>query len=340
MIRCTDGARALALVAVVPILAVAGLPAADTKTPLGVYEYVVEQAQGGFGAVSAAVESAITAGGWQLVGKVEVGAPKGCSFKSTVFAVVEQGYAGRLMAANKRTAPFAAVDRINVFQDEAGVHVAVVNVESVNRTVLMDDRAQADLSREHLKALRALVAGAVTGKASEREYGQRRDKGYIGKTMGVMAGGPFGEKVKDEFVITDRDWQATAEKVKLGLSARGPKWGLRLAYTLVLPEQETVVFGMTGSPMDSQSFSIVNAGGDETRSAYQCPGLDHAGAYPIEVVVTRDQNSVKVRMVDAMYRMKLFFEDAGKWAFMKNMGMPGSIHDELAAQIKAGLGMK
>jgi hypothetical protein len=38
-----------------------------------------------------------------------------------------------------------------------------------------------------------------------------------------------------------------------------------------------------------------------------------------------------------MYRMKMFFEDAGKWAFMKNMGMPGSIHDEIAAQIKSDL---
>jgi len=44
------------------------------------------------------------------------------------------------------------------------------------------------------------------------------------------------------------------------------------------------------------------------------------------------------RLVDTMYRMKMYFEDAGKWAFMKNMGMPGSIHDEIAAQIKAGLG--
>jgi hypothetical protein len=56
-------------------------------------------------------------------------------------------------------------------------------------------------------------------------------------------------------------------------------------------------------------------------------------------VVTRDGTAVKVRLVDTMYRMKMYFEDAGKWAFMKNMGMPGSVHDELAAQIKSGLGL-
>jgi hypothetical protein len=47
--------------------------------------------------------------------------------------------------------------------------------------------------------------------------------------------------------------------------------------------------------------------------------------------------AVHVRSVDAMYRMKMFFEDAGKWAFMKNMGMPGSIQDEIAAQVRPAL---
>jgi hypothetical protein len=35
--------------------------------------------------------------------------------------------------------------------------------------------------------------------------------------------------------------------------------------------------------------------------------------------------------------MKMYFEDAGKWAFMKNMGMPGSIADEISAQVRPAL---
>jgi hypothetical protein len=81
----------------------------------------------------------------------------------------------------------------------------------------------------------------------------------------------------------------------------------------------------------------VGSGSDSARDNYQCPGLAHAAAYPIEIVVARDGDSVKVRMVDTMYRMKMYFEDAGKWAFMKNMGMPGSIHDELAEQIASAV---
>jgi hypothetical protein len=35
--------------------------------------------------------------------------------------------------------------------------------------------------------------------------------------------------------------------------------------------------------------------------------------------------------------MKMCFEDAGKWSFMKNVGMPGSIADEISAQVRPAL---
>jgi hypothetical protein len=322
-------------------LALAGGPAraSDAKAEFGVYEYVLESATGTIDDVAGAMESAFSLRGWRLLAKVDAGVPPGCRYRARVFAIVDPEYAQKLMAVSRKTAPFAVVDRVNVFEDEAGLHVAVLNAESVNRTVFMDDGALADLSRAHVGVLRALVTGAVTGKVSDREFGEKRSRGYIGKTMGVMAGGPFAEKVKDEAVVGSADWNAVAEKVRQGLARPAGKWGLHLTYELKLPEQETVIFGSTGSPMDSKSFSIVGAGADQGRGSFQCPGLAHAAAYPIEVVVTQDGPSVRVRLVDVMYRMKMYFEDAGKWAFMKNMGMPGSVHDELTAQIKSGLGL-
>ena len=49
---------------------------------------------------------------------------------------------------------------------------------------------------------------------------------------------------------------------------------------------------------------------------------------PLEVVLRTTADGTTVELIDAMYRMKKFFEDAGKWAFMKNMTMPGSLADE------------
>jgi hypothetical protein len=223
---------------------------------------------------------------------------------------------------------------VNVFEDEKGVHVSVLNPRSILRTVLMDDQKHGALIESHLSALRALVSGAVGGAPGSQDYGQAREKGYIGKTMGVMAGGPFTEKVEDVAVMGGDDWKGTAERVRAALEKKGPKWGLHLAYSLEIPEAETVLLGSTGTPMDTKSFEIVGAGSDSSRDDLKCPGLAHAGAYPIEVAVAKEAGSVHVRVVDTMYRMKMYFEDAGKWAFMKNMGMPGSIQDEIAAQVR------
>jgi hypothetical protein len=315
-----------------------GLSAGGADRELGVYEYVVDPVEAPFDVAVTALQEGLAARGWRVLAGVPCGVPAGCPFRAVVVAAVNPPYARQLMAANPRTAPFAVVDRVNVFEDEKGIHLAVVNVESVNRTVLMDDARHEDLARSHLDALRELLGAVVPGRQVHREYGEQRSRGHIGKTMGVMAGGPFAQKLNDEAVVGGGDWQGVAARLRQGLSAPGGKWGMHLVYELELPEHETVVFGTTGSPMDSRSFSIVQAGADGARRSFRCPGLAHAAAYPLEVVVAREGPSVRVRTVDAMYRMKLYFEDAGKWAFMKNMGMPGSIHDELAAQIKSALG--
>lgn len=312
--------------------------AAAERADHGVYQYVLDPAQGTVDEIAAAVESAASGSGWRVLANIPCGAPEGCKYKARVLALYDPAYAPKLLTVNARTGPFGMVDRVSVFEDEKGVHVAVLNPRSVIRTVLMDDALHAALAAEHLQALRALVAGAAHGTPSQRDFGQTRDKGHIGKTMGVMAGGPFAEKIEDIAVVPNGAWRQVVDKVRAGLEKKGAKWGLQLAYALEIPERELAVLGTTGTPMDAKSFDIVRAGSDGDRQSLQCPGLAHAAAYPIEVVVAREGGAVRVRLVDVMFRMKMFFEDAGKWAFMKNMGMPGSIADEIKAQVKSSLG--
>ena len=312
-----------------------GAGAAAEAPRAGVYQYVVTRAQGTRDAVAAAIAEAAPAAGFRVLARVPAGAPAGCGYAAEVLALYHPEYGREVLAANRRTGPFAVVDRVNVFEDERGVHVSVLNPRSILRTVLMDDARQASLAEAHLAALRGLVSGAVTGTSASRDYGEVREKGYIGKTMGVMAGGPFAEKVEAVAVLGGADWQAAVDGLRAAMEKKGPRWGLHLAYALEIPEAETAVLGATGTPMDTRSFEIVRAGADSSRDGLRCPGLAHAGAYPIEVVVVKETGVVRVRRVDSMYRMKMYFEDAGKWAFMKNMGMPGSIGDELSAQIRS-----
>jgi hypothetical protein len=329
------GRSAFALLLV--LVAAAFLGAAE-PTEHGVYQYVLDPAQGTVDEIAAAIEAGASGSGWHVLVNDGCGTPAGCKYKARVLALCDLAYAHKLLAANARTGPFGIVDRVSVFEDEKGVHVAVLNPRSVLRTILMDDAKHAALAEEHLQALRALVAGAAQGTPSQRDFGEMREKGYIGKTMGVMAGGPFAEKIEDIAVVPNGDWRQVVDRVRSGLEKKGPKWGLHLAYALELPENEVAVLGSTGSPMDAKSFDIVKAGSDDARRSLQCPGIAHAAAYPIEIVVAKGAGVVRVRLVDTMFRMKMFFEDAGKWAFMKNMGMPGSIADEIKAQVKGSLG--
>ncbi len=325
---------ALALIA---CLLLFSLSFAQKQEGYGVYQYIVEEASGTLEDLSQAIENSARENGWQVLARIDAGVPEGCPYRARVLVLYHPDYARQVMEANRITGPFAVVDRINIFEDERGTHVSVVNPHSINRTILMDDQAYEEMTAAHLNALRSMVTSVVQGRVSSREYGQFRKKGYIGKTMGVMAGGKFADKLIVVKRVASDDWQSVAASVKQGLEQKSKKWGMHLVYEVALPEYQTVIFGTTGTPMDSKSFAIVRAGGDKSRKDFKCPGLAHAAAYPIEVVVSGEEDGVAIRLVEEMFRMKMYFEDAGKWAFMKNMRMPGSIQKELEQQIERGL---
>jgi hypothetical protein len=176
------------------VLAGGSACAEDTHHEFGVYEYVIDKADGTADETAAAVESAFSRAPWRILARVDAGVPQGCRFRATVFAVVDPEYGRKLMAANRTTAPFAVVDRVNVFEDEAGVHVAVLNAESVNRTVLMDDASYFELSRTHVEALRAIIKGAVNGRASDREFGEKHHEATSARPWGSWLAVPLARR--------------------------------------------------------------------------------------------------------------------------------------------------
>jgi hypothetical protein len=303
----------------------------------GVYQYIVREANGTIDEIGSAIEDGAASEGWKVIAALDAGVPEDCPFGARVIVLYDSLYAARVIGANMETGPFAALDRVAVFEDEDGVHVSVVNPHSINRTILMDDSAYEDMTADHLMALRKMIESHVEGTPTDKEYGQFREEGYIGKTMGVMAGGKFEDLLREKASVNGESYKKVAGKVRQGLKQTGEEWGMEYAYQVDIPEFDMMILGTTGTPMDSKSFEIVGHGADKSREDFECPGIAYAGAYPIEVVVARRDDEVKVYMTDVMYRMKMYFEDAGKWAFMKNMSMPGTIEEEIAGQIEDGL---
>jgi hypothetical protein len=315
------------------------LPDGLSGQDVGVFLRLVDAEPGTMDQVSSDLEGAIESAGWSLLASYEAGVEAdACAYSARVFvvdwpehtrAVLSQGYHGA----------FAAPLRLAVYEDELGVHVSAVNPRSVNRTIVAEEGMDEEWARL-AEALRETITSAMGKPPAQGEFGQFRDKGRIGRTLGIMAGGPFLEKIKD--VGTDPAGEVGAEGVArrvfdvLQAGEPGKDWGMRPVY-LMTPVENVAVVGFTGERMEARSFSIVGKGSDDSRSEMACPGIDHAAAYPVEVVFVREGEEVRVIVVDEMYRMKMFFEDAGKMSFARNMTMPGSIEDEIKDLVRSAL---
>jgi uncharacterized protein (DUF302 family) len=331
-------ARAI-LASLLVLILTAAAPQTTSAQNFRVYMRVADVEPGSVDEVSARLESAIKAAGWTLLASYQAGVdPDACSFRARVFVVDWPEYT-RVVLSQGTHGAFAAPLRLSVFEDEAGVHVAAVNPRSLNRTIVAEEGLDHEWERFATELKATLTAGMGLPPV-QGEFGQRRGKGRIGRTMGIMAGGPFLEKMKDVATVPAGEGgvRDVAEDLFQTLHAGevGKDWGIRPVF-LMHPADGVAVMGLTGQRMEARSFSILGRGGDDRRSDMACPGIDHSAAYPVGVLFVQDGDQVEITLVDEMYRMKMCFEDAGKMKFARNMRMPGSIEDEIKNLIRAAL---
>ena len=292
----------------------------------GVYIKVIEKAQGSFDEISSAVEAGLTKGGWEILGSHDTGVPDGCTYRSRAISFSSEDYAAKVLE-NGVKAAFALPLRAGIYEDEKGINIVFVNPSSINRTIIAET-AMNTFSLDTANALVETIAGSVKGNVVNEQAGQMRKKGRIGG----MGGGDFMDKI-DEVRSSDSTLVQTAAKIKGAILQNDIEW--KLVYSYDLADRGAVIYGLTKTVTEAKAFSIA---GDKRKSdANTCPGIDHAAAFPIEVVVYKDEGQVKVVLMDGMYRMKMYFEDAGKWAFMKNMTMPGKIEKEMVDAVSTGL---
>lgn len=317
-------------------LTLAGPLAAAPGPAYGVYLRLADGPAGSYAAMVAAVPALAERAGMQVIASHEA-ATGGCRFHATVFVLNAPAWTAAVVGTGARNA-FAAPLRLAVFEDEAGTHLALANPQSLARTIVREDFDGP--ATEVVAALETSVRTGFPGTPLHAAYGQLREQGLIGKTMGIVAGGPFPTKVEEAErvkVTTGIGVPQVSEAIVRASAKPTPRWGLTVAYQLSLPGGEGVLVGYTGAAMERKSFEIVGEGADAARHGYACAGIDHAPAYPLEVLVVREDREVRVLLTDMMFRMKMYFEDAGTMKFAANMAMPGSIEDELRGRIEEGV---
>jgi uncharacterized protein (DUF302 family) len=286
----------------------------------GVYVKVSEKVTGTFEEVVKNTENVLTKNGWQVLASYEAAVPEGCGFRAHTLVINSPDYARKIMSHGPNAA-FALPLRVGIYTDEKGTNISFLNPAQLNRTVL-GDSAEKDLSLSKMKELSALLASVGKGVIVNRQTGEIRSKGYVGG----MGGGAFNGKIAEIYKKEDagQNFNDIAAKVRDGIASNNKGW--RLVYSLE-PGGGAIVYGIDKQKTEARAFQI--AGEKRESKNNPCPGIDHSPAFPVEVVVLRENGMVKVVTLDEMYRMKLYFEDAGNWAFMKNMRMPGEIEKEI-----------
>jgi hypothetical protein len=305
----------------------------------GVYLKLVENAPGGFDQVVATLREGLEGAGWTILSDYEMGVPEDCSYRAHGIAAVSDGYVELVLSFGARAA-FALPMRLAVFEDEAGVHVSAFNPLSLNRTIISETEFAAG-SAAAVEALQTIVA-PFDGYLVESQYGQMRDEGLIKKTMGLIAGGDFDGKIEEAASVDVEEYGsllATAEQLYSGLedAADDYDWKMRPMYLLDMSDRGVVMIGMTSTSMEAKAFDIVKEGTDSAREDFACAGLAHAPAFPLELVLLEEEGEVKVLLIDAMFRMKMYFEDAGNMKFAANMKMPPSLEGEMRDKIEDSL---
>lgn len=310
--------RFLASFALAVLLAPPASAAGAEKTQ-GVYVTLLSGHKADVGETAVRAESALKGAGFEILGSFENGVPAGCGEKARTIVFASPAWTAEVLAGGADKA-FGLPMRVAVYSDPSGVSVAVVNPVSLLRTFYGSDVKDAAA----LKAVEAVAAAlAPLGAIAPKQAGQLRDSGAIGG----MGGGAFPDKIVP-ILAPAKAPAEVAEAIRTGV-AEAAGWRSVYAYKA---SDDVWVVGLTNAKTEGRAFGI--AGEKRAAQSNPFPGLDHAAAFPIEVVVTKKGAGSSVTLLKEMWRMKLYFEDAGNWAFMKNMQMPGDIQKEIEAAVR------
>jgi uncharacterized protein (DUF302 family) len=309
-------ALAVTLTACLFSLSTAAAPVEKTQ---GVYVTLLAGLKADLAQTAAKAESALKGAGFSVLAAFDNGVPDGCGAKARTIVFSSDAWAAGVLAAGADKA-FALPLRLALYEDEAGLNVALANPVSLCRTFFASNAKDAAAQKIVDDVAAALAA---VGPVAPKRAGQLRDSGAIGG----MGGGAFPDKVVT-VLAPARPPAETAEAMKAGIADAA---GWRTVYVYKASE-EVFIVGVTNARTEGRAFSI--AGEKRATKTSPFPGIDHAASFPIEIVVTKKGPGNAVTLLKEMWRMKLYFQDAGNWAFMKNMQMPGDIQSEIEAAVR------
>lgn len=283
-----------------------------------------------------------------------------CGFKAKLIVFTSTEYVNLLTNLENKYL-VAGFLRLGIYEDETGVNISIVDPETIAR-IIFNDLYENDKEDEYNKIVNEVAKfknslvqtlhSVKLGKEVSTKMPPIRDDEDLAessKDMFMMVGEMtffndedqfpliYSEKstieeVKKMFVENLKTFKPTEDDVEYRWTPNPEKdlqW--EIVSEVTAPNGKGMLLGFTRPRTEGVSFNV--AGSSREEETNMCPGIDHAAAYPIEVLLLEEDGNVNVFTQREMFRMDMYFWDAGMSAFMDHMSMPTILDESLREAI-------
>ncbi len=279
-----------------------------------------------------------------------------CGYKANLIVFSSKKYLNMITKSNNKYL-IGGFLRVGIYEDTSGVNVAIVDPETISR-IIFNDLYENDKEKEYnkivskvttfktelLKTLHSVKLGKEVSKPME-PIRDDEDLAESSKDMFMMVGQMTFFNDEDQFpkiYLSSKSIKEVKQMFEANLKLFKPveddvdyRWTPNVAEDLkwkivsevASPDGDALMLGLTRARTEGVSFNI--AGMSREDETNMCPGIDHAAAYPIEVLLVKQNGKVNVYTQREMFRMDMYYWDAGMSAFMDHMSMPAILDEAL-----------
>lgn len=307
----------------------------------GIFERILA-ASGSFEETSAALEKSLSESKLKLQAKQDLKVPDNAQ-KTRVYILTSPAYMEAAKGAPPNTIS-AQILRVAVYQFGEGKKTYINMANPVAHAMVFygDQKDYPQLLAAAKTVAQEIrdVAAKVPGKAETVQLEPIRSEKTLKKFNGdgpakMMAKWRNWEESQIPFIEgKPEDFASIVARVEKALAAskdKGPddSSGWRLI-TKVPVDANAVYFGISNDYTENKCIRInSDFRGDGKAKDAPYPGVDHAPALPLEILVINDGKTVRAVQYGEMWRMQLYFWDSGYMAFTKNTFVPSAIFNSI-----------
>jgi uncharacterized protein (DUF302 family) len=312
---------------------------------IGIFQKIVE-ADGDFAETTATLEQSIANSSLELLGKMDIAVPDDAQ-KCRTYVLTSPAFNQAAMGSLSPDAISALVLRIGVYEADGKVHVNIANPDALANVYFEGESARDSLmaassaaKKELIQVIQA-VEGKVVNAQQEPVRKAKKYRGYNGDGPAKMMA-KFRDFRESLLTAKEADGSTSLDQIideiknnaAASLQADAQK-GWKVVAAKKFSDKAAWV-GITNIYTETKCVNINSdfRFGDKTDNN-RYPGVDHAPAMPLEVVIYKGDNGKwQVAQYGEMWRMQLYFWDSGYAAFAKNTLIPSIIFSDIESMIK------